>query len=186
MLALRRTGWTGPLAVQARYGFQAELATRCGADTVLRSDDDVRDWAAGLPGARLHEPTLAPKFVEGGPALVYDTVGSERTVGAALALTREGGRIILVGGAAKVAADWTRVWYRQLTVAGIFAYGPVDFRGARVDIYQAALALLREGDWASYGLLTHEFGVEDYRAALRTALDKGGSRAIKVAFRLGA
>ncbi|MEX0890801.1 MAG: alcohol dehydrogenase catalytic domain-containing protein [Gemmatimonadota bacterium] len=186
VVALRRTGWQGPLAVQARYDFQAELAVRCGADTVLRSNDEVRDWAAALPGARLYEPTLAQKFVEGGPSLIYDTVGSQGTVSQALALTREGGRLILVGGAARVAADWTRVWYRQLTVAGIFAYGRVTFNGADRDIYDAALTLLRDGDWASYGLLTHDFGVEDYRAALRTALDKGGHRSVKVAFRLGA
>jgi threonine dehydrogenase-like Zn-dependent dehydrogenase len=186
VLALRRTGWKGPLAVQARHGFQADLARRCGADTVLRSPEEVRAWAAGLPGARLYEPSLAPNFVEGGPSLIYDTVGSQGTVSQALGMTREGGRLILVGGAARLTADWTRVWYRQLTVAGIFAYGRVPVQGADRDIYDAALSLLRDGDWASYGLLTHVFGVEDYRAALRTALDKSGHRSVKVAFRLGA
>jgi threonine dehydrogenase-like Zn-dependent dehydrogenase len=32
-------------------------------------------------------------------------------------------------------------------------------------------------------MVTHVFGLEEYRAALAAALDKGGHRSIKVAFR---
>lgn len=183
--ALRAMGWGGPLAASARHPLQRELARRAGADPVLGSGEEVRAWAEGLPGARAYRPTLADPFVEGGPSLVFDTVGSERTVRDALALTREGGRIVMVGGAAKVAADWTRLWYRQLTVAGVFAYGLAPFRGEHRDIYEASLTLLREGIVSALDLVTHEFPLEEYGSALRVALDKSGHGSIKVVLRPG-
>jgi threonine dehydrogenase-like Zn-dependent dehydrogenase len=181
--ALRRVGWTGTIAALARYPFQLELAQRAGADVLLRSRQEAFAWAAGLPDARTYRPTLAPNFVEGGPSLVYDTVGSATSLADALSLTREGGRLILVGAAAKVAVDWTRIWYRQLTVAGIFAYGRAPYRGESREIYDVALELLRSDGFGELGMVTHVFGLEEYRAALTAALDKRGHRSIKVAFR---
>jgi threonine dehydrogenase-like Zn-dependent dehydrogenase len=184
--ALRATGWRGPVVVLARYPFQADLAARAGASHVVRSKDELYQWAGSLPDAQSYKPTLAPRFVEGGPSLVYDTVGTEASVADCLALTREGGRIVLVGAAARVTVDYTRLWYRQLTIAGIFAYGLVPFEGQTRDIYDVTLELLRRNNLAELGLLTHVFELEEYRAALAAALDKGGSRSIKVAIRPGA
>jgi L-iditol 2-dehydrogenase len=181
--ALRACGWEGPLACLGRYDFQLELAEAAGADHVFRRPDQAYAWAESLPHARSYRPTLAARFVEGGPSLVYDTVGSDSSVNDSLALTREGGRVILVGAAARVAADWTRVWYRQLTIAGIFAYGRAPFRGLDRDIYDSSIEVLRSTGIGRLGLLSHVFGLEEYRAALTTALDKGGHRSVKVAFR---
>lgn len=184
--SLRAAGWTGPLASLGRYDFQLDLARAAGADRVFRRPEEVYRWAESLPGARAYRPTLAPRFVEGGPSLVYDTVGSASTIRDAIAITREGGRIVLVGAAAKVEADWTRVWYRQLTIAGIFAYGSAPSIAAPhedSDIYEIAIELLRTDGIAELDMVTHTFPLEDYRAALAAALDKGGHRSIKVAFR---
>jgi threonine dehydrogenase-like Zn-dependent dehydrogenase len=183
IVALRGIGWQGPITVLARHQFQADLAARAGATQIVRSRDALYDWAGGLPAARTYKPTLAGRFVEGGPSLVYDTVGTESSIGDCLAITREGGRIVLVGAAAKVSVDWTRLWYRQLTIAGIFAYGLAPFEGRTRDIYDVTLELLRRRDLADLGLVTHIFELEEYRAALAAALDKGGSRSIKVAIR---
>jgi len=183
--ALRSIGWTGPVTVLARYGFQAELGGRAGADEALSGRKALYEWAAGRPGAIAYNPTMAPRFVEGGPSLIYDTVGSEQTVRDSLALCREGGRVVLVGNAAKIRADWTRVWYRQLTLAGIFAYGQAPWRGGNRDIYHAALDMLAEGDFGGLCMVTHTFALEEYRAAFAAALDKGGQRSVKVVLRPG-
>jgi L-iditol 2-dehydrogenase len=178
--ALREIGWHGPIVVLGRHAFQLELARRAGASHALQSRDGAYDWAASLPGARSLKPTLAARFVEGGPSLIYDTVGSTGSVQDSLALAREGGRVVLVGGAAKVPTDWTRVWYRQLTIAGVLAYGPAPWNGAAADSYAAAIELLRRGAIGSLGLVTHRFGVTEYRAAIATAMDKRGRACTKV------
>jgi L-iditol 2-dehydrogenase len=181
--ALRATGWDGPLACLGRHPYQLELARAAGADPVFRDADEAYRWAASLPHARAYRPSLAPRFVEGGPSLIFDTVGGRGTVNDAVALTREGGRFVLVGGAARLTADWTRIWYRQLTVSGIFAYGFAPFGGELRDIYECSIELLRADAIARLGMVTHVFALEEYRAALAAALDKGGHRSIKVAFR---
>jgi threonine dehydrogenase-like Zn-dependent dehydrogenase len=180
--ALRATGWTGELAVIARHPAQRELARLAGATRVLAGAQEALAWAAGLPGARIHRPTLAAPFVEGGPSLVYDSVGNRNSLGTAISLAAGGGRLVLIGSAARVRLDLTRVWYRHLTLAGIFVYGAVPFRGERRDIYQAALVLLREGALAGLPLITHQFRIDEYRTAVRTALDKRAG-AVKVIFR---
>ncbi|HEX7119059.1 MAG TPA: alcohol dehydrogenase catalytic domain-containing protein [Longimicrobiales bacterium] len=183
--ALRLTGWQGPIAVLGRHAFQLEMAERAGATHLFRGRDEVYAWAASLPGAKSYKPTLAPRFVEGGPSLVYDTVGTAGSAGDALALTREGGRIVLVGAAAKLEADWTRLWYRQLTLAGVFAYGLAPYRGESRDIYDVSIELMQHDGFGDLGMVTHEFELEEYRAALSAALDKAGHRSVKVVFRPG-
>jgi L-iditol 2-dehydrogenase len=181
--ALRAIGWEGPLACLGRYDFQLEQAEAAGADRVFRKTDEIYQWAASLPHAIAYKPTLAARFVEGGPSLVYDTVGTQSSIGDAMAITREGGKVVLVGAAARVSTDYTRVWYRQLTIAGIFAYGRAPYRGQDRDIYEISLELLRNDGVDRLGMVSHVFGLEEYRAALAAALDKGGNRSIKVAFR---
>ncbi len=183
--ALRLTGWRGELSVLGRYDFQNRRAESAGADRVFRSSDELYRWSASLPGARAYDPTLGPRFVEGGPSLVYDTVASNATLRDALALTAAGGRIVVVGSTAKRSADWTRLVIRNIAVAGVFAYGPVPFRGERRDIYDAALELLRSDGIADLEMVTHVFRLEEYRAALAAALDKSRHGSVKVVFRPG-
>ncbi|MDX1674171.1 MAG: zinc-binding dehydrogenase [Longimicrobiales bacterium] len=182
--ALRRIGWEGTIAVSARYGFQAEKAKALGADVVVRGRDQLYEWASSLPGADTFEPSLAPRFVEGGPSLVYDSVGSAGTVRDALALTREEGRIVVTGAAAVSKVDLTRLWHRQLRMTGVMVYGPVEWQGRSRDIFDATLDLIRGDDLGRFNLLTHTFELEEYRDAIRVALGKEDHGAIKVGVRV--
>ncbi len=181
--ALRLTGWAGTIAILARYPFQARRAAAAGADVVLDSRSALYDWAASQPGAHVHKPTLAPAFVEGGPSLVYDTVGSAATLRDALALTREAGRIVVVGGAGRADVDLTRLWYRHIRMTGIYVYGSVTYGGRTMDVFDAALELIRADDLGPLGLVTHTFELEEYRDAISVALSKRERESIKVAFR---
>ncbi len=182
--ALRRLGWEGTVAISARYGFQAEAARKLGADMVLRGRDELYEWASSLPGASLQKPSMAANFVEGGPSLVYDSVGSAGTVRDALALTREAGRIVVTGAAAVSKLDLTRLWHRQIRMTGVMVYGPVEHDGRTRDIFDATLDLIRGDDLGRFNLLTHTFELEEYRDAIRVALGKDAHGAIKVGFRV--
>lgn len=185
VVALRATGWDGRVAVFDPLGYQREVAQRAGADVFFERRDDLYEWAVSLPGARGYDPALAPRFIDGGPSLVYDTVGSRRSAGDALGLAREAGRIVMIGTAGALHADWTRLWYRRLTLAGIMVYGLVPWRGEERDVYDVALEVMPDAGIERLGLLTHVFGLGDYRTALQVALDKAEHRAVKVAFRPG-
>jgi threonine dehydrogenase-like Zn-dependent dehydrogenase len=183
--ALRMTGWGGEIAVLARHSFQRDLAMTAGASLAFTTSAEAYSWAGSMPGARMLRPRLAGRFVEGGPALIYDTVGSSRSVRDTLALCAGGGRIVLIGAAARVNLDLTRLWYRRLTMAGIFAYGLAPFEGTNRDIYESALTLLRRNPLSDLELLTQVYPLEEYRAAIARALDKAGTPSVKVGFRPG-
>ena len=177
--ALRATGFKGEISVLSRYRFQSDLAQRAGGDRIFSSRDEM--YAS--VGGKVYKPTLGPRFVEGGPSYVVDSVGNDTSIGDALSITRESGRVILVGAAAKVEADWTRIWYRQLSVHGVFAYGLAPFHGTPTDIYKAAIEIMSAEDFSSLGMVTHTFPLADYRQALAAALDKRTYQSTKVVFR---
>lgn len=181
--ALRAIGWQGPVAVLDPIPLQLERAEAAGADHVFSRRDELYRWAASLPTARSYKPTLAPRFVEGGPSLVYDTVGSRGSLRDALALAREAGRIVMIGTVAGADADWTRLWYRRLTLAGVLVYGHVPWRGEQRDVFDVTLELLPRAGLERIGMVTHTFPLAEYRPALAAALDKKDSGAVKVVFR---
>ncbi|MGH7481030.1 MAG: zinc-dependent alcohol dehydrogenase, partial [Longimicrobiales bacterium] len=183
--ALRLAGWSDEITVLGRYPFQNERAEAAGATRILTSREQLFRWAGSLPGAKCYDPTLAPRFVEGGPSLIYDTVAGEGTLADALALAGAGGRIVVVGTAARMTADWTRLVIRNLEVAGVFAYGPVPAGDGVRDVYEIALDWMRADGFAALDMVTHAYALEEYRAAIAAALDKNGHGSIKVVFKPG-
>jgi L-iditol 2-dehydrogenase len=181
--ALRAIGWAGAIAVLGRYAFQRELAGRAGATTLLASRAEAFRWAESLPGARRFAPSLAPAFIEGGPKLIYDTVGSEATLRDALALSAAGGRIVMLGAITRAAADWTRLWHRQLSLLGVIAYGDIPWRGGRAESVHVAAELIRAGTLRDLPLVSHTYPLAEYRDAIATALDKRSHGSAKVVFR---
>jgi L-iditol 2-dehydrogenase len=182
--ALRLSGFNGEITVSCKYAFQAERAEQAGASRVLRGREALYKWAAGLRDARKYKPTIGPAFIEGGPSLVYNAVGSTGAMRDALALARDSGRIVLIGAPGKMNVDFTRVWFRQLSVHGVYAFGTIPFEGvANQRVFDAALSLMRRSSFAQLELLTHTFALTEYRQALDTALDKNARGAVKVVFR---
>ena len=59
------------------------MGSRSAASKLTGVQHDVRRLqrtTESLAGAREYRPTLAPRFIEGGPSLIYDTVGSASTI----------------------------------------------------------------------------------------------------------
>ena len=91
--------------------------------------------------------------------------------------------IVLLGNSSTMRGlDWTPLWLKELTVRGTLCYGAHASAGA--DAFTEAAALIAGGAAAVKPLVTHAFPLAEYRRALETAMDKGESRSVKVAFRL--
>jgi threonine dehydrogenase-like Zn-dependent dehydrogenase len=81
--------------------------------------------------------------------------------------------------------DPTRIWYREVTVRGIYDYAPVPWDGECVHPYEVLIPRLADGTLRFRDLVTHQFALADYVAAFETAVRRAQSGAIKVAFRPG-
>ncbi|NLF02704.1 MAG: zinc-binding dehydrogenase, partial [Anaerolineales bacterium] len=168
------------IAAMARYPHQASMAAQLGADEVIGREDPYAA-VARLTGGHLYKGTFGNRTVVGGFDVVYDCVGSGRTVTDSLRWARAGGTVVLVGANLEPLrrVDLTPVWYQEVDLVGLYAHGSEDWEGQRVSTYDLTARLLLEGCLNPAGLVTQRFPLEAWRIAVRTAADKR-SGAIKV------
>ncbi len=183
--ALRAVGCRARVLVTARYPFQAEAAARLGADIVLpgRSGPALYRELARLTGARVYRARFGRWLVEGAVDQVFDCVGSNRSVRDAVAVTRAGGRVVLVGLASDPrGVDWTPIWLREVEIRGSMAYADESLDGIVASSIRHAVRLMAERRVDLGWLVTHRFALSEYRRALQMVTSKGNSGVIKAVF----
>ncbi len=185
LAALRGLEVQGRVTVWAKHRQQQELAREFGADEVVPATPGSFGELCQRIGASQHRAEIGATTVLGGYDLVFDCVGSPRSLDDALRLTRSRGTTVLVGmpGIPKT-VDWTTIWFKEIQVLGAYAYGVEELGGERVRTFELALRLLRGKLAHLTKLVTHRFPLTDYRRAIQTALFTGPARSIKTVFDL--
>lgn len=166
--------------------FQAGIARKMGATEVLAPKFDRKFYrrVAELTGATAFFPMLSRPILSGGGIdRVFDTVGSTETINAGLRVLRGGGWFNLLGIGEPKRIDWTPVWFRELTVRGVFGYQNEHYLDGTEHDFDMALRLHAEGRLDVGPLVTHTFELSEWKEALRVALNKGPNQAIKIAFK---
>jgi threonine dehydrogenase-like Zn-dependent dehydrogenase len=183
--ALRALQIPAHIVALAKHPHQQEQARRLGADELIVPGRGTLEHLGKLTGATLHYPEIGPPTVLGGFDVVFDCVGSARSVDEALRFTTARGSTVLVGmPSIPKTVDWTTIWYKELQVKGTYTYGVEDVAGERQRTFALALRLLEQGRVDLRPLVTHRFPLREYRTALQTALHTGPHRSIKTAFDL--
>jgi threonine dehydrogenase-like Zn-dependent dehydrogenase len=181
--ALRAIDAPCHIVALAKHPHQQEFAKQLGAHEILPAGGGQDDLLCQRTGATLHQPEIGRPTVLGGFDIVFDCVGSPRSLDDALRFTRARGRTVLVGmPAIPKTVDWTTIWFKELSAQGVYAYGVEEFRGERVKTFELALRFLREGRVDLKPLVTHRFRLTDYKRAIRTALATGPHRSVKTVF----
>lgn len=175
--------WCDPreLIVGAKHPQQREFARDLGATLVVDPDElrrTVRRSTGSLMVGEGSNTRLA-----GGADVTVDCVGSEESLAEALAITRPGGRIVLIGMPGVVTVDLTPLWQRGIELVGAYAYGTEAIR----DIGQKRtfdLAFELVADARLERLVSATYPLDRYRDALGHAAEAGKRGAIKIAFDL--
>lgn len=179
-----------PVTVLARHPHQAEAATACGADDVVLSDPANGHWEAlaELSGSRV-VGRKRNQMLMGGFPYVVEAVGSPGSVTEALRAVAHRGTVLLLGAAGISEVDLTPIWYKEAALVGSIDHtvdahaAPGLAGGADRHSVDRALDILAAGLLPHEVVVTHEFGLEQYREAVETAIDRNSSHAIKVVFR---
>jgi D-arabinitol dehydrogenase (NADP+) len=158
---LLRAAGASRVTVAGRTPFKLELAAAYGADEVVL-------LAAGEePGA------AAAKLAPDGFDVVIDATGSIDVLAGCASLLGIGGTLFVYGmapEAARLAISPYDIFRRELTIRGSFS---------QAFSFDRALALLRGGRVRTEGLVTHQFGLPDYGAAIAAvARDSGCLKAL--------
>ena len=178
-----------PVTVLARHAHQAEAASLCGADEVVRTDPDNAHFEtlAKLVGARVIG-RKAHVMLMGGFPYVVEAVGSPQSVTEALRAVGHRGTVLLLGAAGISEVDLTPIWYKEAALVGSIDHtvdsgsAPGLAGGPGRHSVDRALDILAAG-LLSDAVITHQFPLEEYRTAVETAIDRDRTHAIKVVFR---
>lgn len=179
-----------PVTVLARHQHQADAALACGADHVVRSDRGSAHFEelARISAARI-VGRKSNVMLMGGFPYVVEAVGAPQSVTEALRAVAHRGTVMLLGAAGVSEVDLTPVWYKEVALVGAIDHtvdagaAPGLAGGPDRHSVDRALDVLAAGLLPDEVVVTHEFALDDYRAAVETAIDRGGAHAIKVVFR---
>lgn len=179
--ALRALGCKSTIIAITRYDFQASLAKKAGADTVI--EKNLFNEIANVMDARLLKPSLGKPVYEGGAHVVFDCVGSQETIDNSLRFLKKRGKLVIVGAAGVInKVDASPIWFKEVRVTGSSMYSHINMNGARVRTYKAAIDLISSGKIATNNLVNHRFKIDYFGKAINTALNKKTYKSTKVCF----
>jgi len=182
--ALKALAPAAAITVLARHAFQARMAEALGASASVLARGDYLASLAEVAGTTLVKPILGRPVGIGGFDLVYVCSSSTRGLEDAMRFARAGGTIVLLGNAGTLGGlDWTPLWMKELTLRGTLAYGGHVHAGAPGHAFLEAAAMIADGRAPIARLVTHEYPLSQYQAALHTARAKGAGESVKVVFR---
>jgi threonine dehydrogenase-like Zn-dependent dehydrogenase len=180
--ALRRLHPDLDVTVVGPGAFSLDRAARAGATRTIGPGPGAVEALAAVHGGRVIRPRLTrTPILERGVDVVFDCVALSGTLDLALHLLRPTGMLVLVGSAGRQPVDWSLVWNRQLTVQGTVNSGPEPELGGRSTMSEV-VSWLADPSFPADDLVTHTFGLDDWRTALATASAGPRAGAVKVAF----
>lgn len=178
--ALRAHGLPGALVAVAKHPEQRRLARALGADQVVVPGEAARA-ARRLTGSLAHtSPDGGIERLAGGVDVVFDCVGSETSLSAALALARPGGSVVLVGMPGQVKVDLAPLWQREVQLVGSYAYGSEKTATGRRRTFDIAAELV--ADWGLERLVSATYPLERFEEAVGHAASAGRRGGVKIAF----
>jgi threonine dehydrogenase-like Zn-dependent dehydrogenase len=180
--ALKKLTRVGRIVCVAKYARQEKEASRLGADEVVHPKELYEKLPTMLDTER-YKPELGKPVVMSGADKVFECVGASGTIEDAVRLARPRGEVALVGmPSAKSCLDLTALWYKEVKLAGTYAYGVEEHQGERVKSFGLALRIAPEIELES--LVGPRFRLREYREAIATARSAGRNGHVKVVFDL--
>lgn len=186
LVALRALGSQAKIVVLGKHDFQADMAQKLGASHVIIGDrkngyyQEIAQWSEG----NVENPALGKPIVIGGFDSTFECVGNKGTLDDSMRVTRNGGRVILMGAPGVIKGmDWTSIFTQELSVRAASLYNHVEtYNGKKWKTFDLAIELLANGEVDLSRLVTHKYLLEDYKKAFDLTYQRGKNKAIKIAF----
>ena len=178
--ALRHLTDAGRIICVAKHERQKNEALRLGATEVVHPKETYSNLPEML-GTTPYKPELGKPVVMGGAGKVFECVGAPGTMEDALRLTKPGGDVTLVGmPGAKSTLDLTALWYKEVRLAGSYAYSTEIYQGKETNSFQLALRIAPEIGLQT--LIGPSFRIGSYKEAIAAARSAGREGHVKVVF----
>jgi threonine dehydrogenase-like Zn-dependent dehydrogenase len=175
------------IATVARFDAQADLAARFGAHHVVRPAsqlelvEDLAAWSGGVLRPTMEGLGGLPMCHPGGVDVVYDTIGKGETFEVGARVLKARGTLVVSGVHAPTRWEWSPHYFKEIAMVGSNAFGIEEVDGVRKHAIAHYLDLVEQGRVDLTGLLTHTFGLGEWRDAFGALADQERSGALKVA-----
>jgi len=180
VVALRHLTDAGRIICVAKHKRQKYEALRLGATEVIHPKETYTKLPEKL-GTEAYKPELGKPVVMAGAGKVFECVGAPGTMEDALRLAAPGGVVTLVGmPSAKSTLDLTALWYKEVRLAGSYAYSVERYGERETSSFELALRIAPEIDLQT--LVGPTFRLESYKEAIAAARSAGRDGHIKVVF----
>jgi threonine dehydrogenase-like Zn-dependent dehydrogenase len=178
--ALRHLTDAGRIICVAKHERQRNEALRLGATEVVHPKETYTKLPEML-GTTAYKPELGKPVVMGGAGKVFECVGAPGTLEDALRLAAPGAEVTLVGmPGAKSTLDLTALWYKEVSLAGSYAYSVENCQGEKTSSFQLALSIAPKIELQT--LVGPSFQLDSYKEAIAAARTAGREGHIKVVF----
>jgi len=169
-----------------RPGVRASLAKRVGADAVLSSSpDELVHEVCSRTGKVSLKPWSGKEWLQDGPSVVYDTIGSPETVETSLRLLASGGSLVVSGVEPPKRFEWTPMYFKELRVIGSNGFGLEEVNGVKKHAFEHYFDFVRAGlDLTP--VVTHRYQLERWREAVLALSAPKATGAVKVLLEPGA
>jgi threonine dehydrogenase-like Zn-dependent dehydrogenase len=164
----------------SRWDANADLARKLGAAQILPSEPDALvNAVADQTGTRRLVPWSGRAWLQDGPGVVYDMVGSPSTIETSMRLVTTSGHIVVTGVEPPGRFEWTPLYFKELHIIGSNAFGVEEVGGIRKHAFEHYFDLVRDGlDVRS--LVTHRFALTRWQDAILTVANQRTTGSIKV------
>jgi threonine dehydrogenase-like Zn-dependent dehydrogenase len=163
-----------------RPGARAELATRLGAHAVLSTaPDELVAEVARRAGSTPLTPWSKRDWLQDGPGVVYDTIGSVETVETSLRLLATGGALVVSGVEPPKRFEWTPLYFKELRVIGSNGFGLEEVGGVTKHAMEHYFDFIA-GGFDLTPVITHRFPLERWDEAVLALKDARRTGAVKV------
>jgi threonine dehydrogenase-like Zn-dependent dehydrogenase len=178
--ALRHLTDADHIICVAKHERQKNEAIRLGATEAVHPKETYTKLPEML-GTASYKPQLGKPVVMGGADKVFECVGAPGTLEDALRLSRPGGEVTLVGmPGAKSTLDLSALWYKEVRLAGSYAYSAEEHDGNQTSSFQLALSIAPKIELQS--LIGPCFLLASYKEAIAAARSAGREGHVKVVF----
>lgn len=163
-----------------RPGPRAALAARLGAHAVLSSSPgELVAQVARRVGTTPLTPWSKHDWLQDGPAVVYDTIGSTETVETSLRLLATGGTLVISGVEPLRRFEWTPLYFKEIRIIGSNGFGVEEVGGVAKHAMEHYFDFIRDGMDLTPAI-THRFPLARWGEAVLALKDSRRTGAVKV------
>src|SRR4051812_8008574 len=174
------------IAVVARFDAQADLVRKLGAHHVVRLGtdeemlEDLAAWSGGVLRPTMEGLGGLAMCHPGGIDVAYDTVGKPETFTIEVRVLKARGTLVKSGVHAPGRWEWSPLYFKEINWVGSNAFGIEEVDGVRKHGLDHYLELAAGGRLDLTGMLTHTFGLTEWRGPFPPVADQEHPGAIKV------